>query len=468
MNMEGFKQTFFQQNGILAWIVCLGMLISNVIVQGINNAFGGIISTIISEFHADLTSVSLIPSIHSATYYFAGFICSILVKRYSFRSLVFFGGVGSCIAFIASFFSSSILSLTVCYGLLGGMCNGIVYVPGLIACGFYFDDNKRALATGIATSGSGIGIVAIPLLVSYVNENFGWRYAMLFLCSICPIICLVALMMLPLSTPTSDTKNCLPQYIDDIENGENNNNSDATGSKMIDSNKRHRISICEMKLGFDVSNVIKHIIEYLSESWNLLKQPKLLSFCLSHGLFTLGYFIPIDFLSSMMVEDHGILVGQAEYIIPIVGVATCIGKLLTGVFITKLKLNPLGLHSLYLIGCGVCCFTFTCCTQYSHFIGVAVLFGLVVGPIDMMIMECLTKMFGIDLVKDTVGYVMLMYAMGAAIGAPIGGCLYGISNTFNGPFYFGAIIFLASGVFGWFALILNKKYAQRIAQYDRL
>ena len=138
MDSQRIKNIFFRKNGMLAWIVCFGMLISNIIVQGINNAFGGIISTIISEFNSDLESVALIPSIHSAAYYFAGFICSILVKWYSFRSLVFLGGLGSCIAFFASFYAGSITSLTISYGCFGGMWNGIVYVPGLIACGFFF------------------------------------------------------------------------------------------------------------------------------------------------------------------------------------------------------------------------------------------------------------------------------------------------------------------------------------------
>ena len=113
MDSQKIKKIFFRQNGILAWIVCFGMLISNIIVQGLNNSFGEIISTTTIEFNSDLTSVALIPSIHSAAYYFAGFICSILVKWYSFRSLVFLGGVASSIAFLASFYATSITSLTI-------------------------------------------------------------------------------------------------------------------------------------------------------------------------------------------------------------------------------------------------------------------------------------------------------------------------------------------------------------------
>ena len=175
MDTKTLKARFFRQNGILAWIVCLGMLISNIIVQGINNSFGEIISSVVSEFDSDLASVALIPSVNTFAYYLSGYVCSILVKWYSFRVLVFFGGLASCISFAASFYSTSIASLAITYGLFGGMANGIVYVPGLIACGFYFDDYRRPLATGIATSGNGLGIVVIPILMNHIDENFGWR-----------------------------------------------------------------------------------------------------------------------------------------------------------------------------------------------------------------------------------------------------------------------------------------------------
>lgn len=462
MEKQDLKKLFFRENGILAWMVCIGMLLSNIIVQGINNSFGEVISRIIAEFQSNLATVSLIPSIHSAAYYFAGFICSILVKWYSFRSLVFIGGVGSCIAFIASFYASSINTLIIWYGLFGGMGNGIVYVPGLIACGFYFDENKRALATGVATSGSGIGIIVIPLLVSYINENLGWRYSMLFLCFISPLICLVALIMLPLNAPSRDEDIALSEKTPLLENGKVLHSH----PQKLKSTKHKRISICEMKLvSFDVRHVIDQFQQYSIRSWNLIKQPKLFTYCLSHGLFTLAYFIPVDFLSSMMVENHQISVVKAGYIIPIVGLATCAGKLLTGVLVSKFKLNALVLHTFYLVGSGACCFIFTICTQYSHFITVAVFYGLVVGPIDMLIMECLSGMFGMELVKDTVGFIMLVYAIGAGIGAPVGGLIYNVMEDFIGVFYFCALIYILATFFAIFSTYHSRKHETLRSQY---
>ena len=229
--------------------------------------------------------------------------------------------------------------------------------------------------------------------------------------------------------------------------------------------KAFKVKIVEqMNLGFDIFKFLEQIKQYSIDTWSLFRHPNLLTYCFSHGLFTLAYFIPILFLTRMMVDDRGISVEQAGFIIPIIGVATCVGKLLTGLLITKFKLNALKLHALYLIGCGICCFIFTVCSQYSHFISVAVLYGLAVGPVDMMIVECLNKMFEMELVKDTVGFVMLIYAIGAGIGAPIGGWIYDTAGNFDGVFYFCAAIYLFGSVSGWCALFFNRKYEKPTAE----
>jgi predicted MFS family arabinose efflux permease len=458
MDWKRMERILFQQNGLLAWIVCLGMFFTNMIVQGINNAFGEIISSIEKEFDSDLAAVAVITSLHSAAYYFAGFIGSILFKWYSFRTLVFVSGVGSCIAYLASYYAQSITSLAISFGLFGGMVNGLVYVTGLVSCGFYFDDTKRALATGIATSGSGVGIVIIPLMVSYISENSGWRNSMLFLSSISPIICLVALIMVPLSTTPGDMDVELNKHTQASSCEMDKTNSIVPDPAKTEVEGKNRMNFWEINFDFKVSKFLEQIKQYFIHSWSLLGHPKLLQYCLSQGLFTLAYFIPIDFLSSMMVEDHGISVRQAGFIIPVFGVAACIGKLLTGFLITRFTLDPLQLHAICLIGSGFFCFMFTVCSQYSHFIGVAIFYGLVVGPICTMMNECLTKMYGKELIKTTVGFVMLMYSIAAGIGPPFGGWFHDISDNFNGPFYFSSATYFVAAFFGCCALHFNKEY----------
>lgn len=59
-----------------------------------------------------------------------------------------------------------------------GVGFGLIYVPAVIAVGFYFE-RWRALATGIAVCGSGIGTTVMAPLCSYLIEKYTWRGALL-------------------------------------------------------------------------------------------------------------------------------------------------------------------------------------------------------------------------------------------------------------------------------------------------
>lgn len=62
---------------------------------------------------------------------------------------------------------------------LGGIGAGLIYVPAVITTGFYFE-RWRALATGIAVCGSGIGAFLLAPISDILIKNFGWRGALLF------------------------------------------------------------------------------------------------------------------------------------------------------------------------------------------------------------------------------------------------------------------------------------------------
>lgn len=49
--------------------------------------------------------------------------------------------------------------------------------------GLYYDE-KRSLATGLATSGSGVGAIIYPLLVNVLVDTFGWRGSFYIVCGI--------------------------------------------------------------------------------------------------------------------------------------------------------------------------------------------------------------------------------------------------------------------------------------------
>lgn len=69
-----------------------------------------------------------------------------------------------------------------CQGILGGISNGILYTPSISVIGHYFN-GRRALAMGIASSGSSLGGVIFPIMLTrllfHTNVGFGWAVRIL-------------------------------------------------------------------------------------------------------------------------------------------------------------------------------------------------------------------------------------------------------------------------------------------------
>lgn len=54
----------------------------------------------------------------------------------------------------------------------------MIYMPAVLTVGFYFE-KWRALATGLALCGSGVGTFVMAPLTDTLNETYGWRTTVL-------------------------------------------------------------------------------------------------------------------------------------------------------------------------------------------------------------------------------------------------------------------------------------------------
>ncbi|CDW59824.1 monocarboxylate transporter 3 [Trichuris trichiura] len=86
--------------------------------------------------------------------------------------------------------------------LLVGIGAGLTYIPAVVFVGYYFE-RKRAIATGIAMAGSGVGAVVMPPLYAMVIEEYTWRGAMLIFASLFLQCAVLGSLMRPLPIPAS-------------------------------------------------------------------------------------------------------------------------------------------------------------------------------------------------------------------------------------------------------------------------
>lgn len=108
------------------------------------------------------------------------------------------GSIISASAFVLSTFSTSVTMLMITYGIIGGFGFGLIYLPAVVAVGYYFE-TKRSLATGIAVCGSGFGTFAFAPLAEWLLKNYGWQDSNLVLAGLILNCAIFGALMRPLT-----------------------------------------------------------------------------------------------------------------------------------------------------------------------------------------------------------------------------------------------------------------------------
>ncbi|XP_052805368.1 monocarboxylate transporter 13-like isoform X2 [Mya arenaria] len=184
-------------DGGWGWVVVFASLCCNIIVDGIAYSFGIFLPEFVEYFGESRSKVSLIGSLLCGTYLCAGPIVSGLTNKFGCRPVAMTGSLIATIAFVCARFSPNLDVLIVTYGVLGGFGFGMIYLPSIVSVGYYFE-KKRAIATGIAVCGSGVGTFIFAPLTRYLLDNYDWKNAILIIAGIVFNGCVFGALMRPL------------------------------------------------------------------------------------------------------------------------------------------------------------------------------------------------------------------------------------------------------------------------------
>ena len=100
--------------------------------------------------------------------------------------------------------------------VLPGSAVGMVFLPSLLAVGFYFD-KRKGIAYGIASSGTGIGTSAFAALYTSLERQYTWKGALLIVAGFMLNCTVCGALYRPLKRRTlefRDPKNMLPGDLD--------------------------------------------------------------------------------------------------------------------------------------------------------------------------------------------------------------------------------------------------------------
>ncbi|KAF8068867.1 major facilitator superfamily domain-containing protein [Lyophyllum atratum] len=163
------QETTFPEGGWKAWSVVLGVSLNQFATLGYINAHGVYNDFYVREYLTQYSSsqISWIASVQLLFVISSGIFTGRAFDVGYFYHLM----IGGSVLFVVSLFMLSLTHAEQYYqvfltqGLGVGIASGMTYIPGLAVIAHYFR-RRRALAMGIATSGSAVGAALHPIMLN--------------------------------------------------------------------------------------------------------------------------------------------------------------------------------------------------------------------------------------------------------------------------------------------------------------
>jgi len=193
-------------DGGWGWVVVLAGFMVHFLLDGINYTFGIMLTPIVEDFNSEPETVVWAGSLLIGVNMLSGPIVGGLVNRYGCRPVAIIGSVVAGTAMAVATLTTDVVTFIIIYGVVGGLGFGMVFLPAIVCVGLYFE-SKRALATGIAVCGAGIGAFVFAPLANFLVENIGWRNSNLIFSGLCFLNVFCGLVMRPLEVVTNEEAN---------------------------------------------------------------------------------------------------------------------------------------------------------------------------------------------------------------------------------------------------------------------
>ncbi|XP_042358701.1 monocarboxylate transporter 12-B-like [Plectropomus leopardus] len=185
------------------WMIVAGCFLATICIRAVTRCVSMFFVEFQLHFEKDYSTTAWIHSLIDSTTMLCAPLGGFLGNRLSCRATVMLGGLLSSAGLVISSFASSLEYLYVSMGILTGLGFALSYTPAIAMVGRYFSERK-ALAYGIAMSGSGIGTFILAPAVQLLIEHYSWRGALLILGGFVSNLCVCGALMRPLEPRRSE------------------------------------------------------------------------------------------------------------------------------------------------------------------------------------------------------------------------------------------------------------------------
>ncbi|KAL6874607.1 MFS general substrate transporter [Trichoderma longibrachiatum] len=169
----------FPEGGLRAWLVVLGCWCILFTSFGYVNSFGVYETYYLKTFLSDHSpsDVAWIGAIQSFAQFSAALVAGPLADRYGAMIIIRPFSLLLVVAMMLTSLCTKLYQFILCQGIFVGITSGLIFTPSISIVGHYFL-KRRPIAMAIATTGSPIGGIIYPVIMSNLLQDssvgFAW------------------------------------------------------------------------------------------------------------------------------------------------------------------------------------------------------------------------------------------------------------------------------------------------------
>lgn len=180
----------FGRGFFYGWVVVVAAFILMGVGFAVAYSFPRYFDPLSREFGADRAAISLVFSITGLIYFGAGAVFGPLTDRFGPRLLAVLAAVFYVIGLVLASRATEIWQIYLTYSVFVGLGVAATYVPSVSTVQRWFV-GRRALASGLAVSGIGVGTFLGPIAANWVIQNYDWRAAYLATGAVAAVLTLI-------------------------------------------------------------------------------------------------------------------------------------------------------------------------------------------------------------------------------------------------------------------------------------
>ncbi|MFB6082182.1 MAG: MFS transporter [Halanaeroarchaeum sp.] len=402
------------------WVVAVAGFLAATVLFGLTYSFGVFLDPLSRTFPVGSGTLSLLFGVQTFVIYAGAVPGGTVVDTVGARRTAFVASVLLVGGLAGASTASGFLELLTWYGGVVGAGMSLLYVVAYTAVPRWFH-RHRGLATGIASSGLGVGLLVVAPLSAALIERYGWRDAYLFLALGAAVILAVATALL------ADDPGAVGAYeTDEFPAGGPPTTSDTP--------LRERLG----QVGAVAASVP---FVALFVGWLFIWTP--LYVLMNHVV--------------RFAAETGLSAGAGVAAISIVGVTTSLSRVVVGSASDRLGRVRTFAVSGALVGATVPAMTLV--EGRLAFFALTVVFGIGYGGAGALLSPLVAELFGGENLGTVFGVASVAFAICGLTAPPLAGALYGVVGGYP-P------VFFTAGLVGLIGVGLTALAGRRSLEHD--